>query len=585
MDPTDAVRGFLDALGVPPQRIPQSPQAQIALYRSLLDSKRILLVLDNARDAQQVRPLLPGSVGAVAVVTSRNLLSGLVALDGAHPITLDLLTEEAARQLLFRRLGAARVTAEPDAVQQIITRCARLPLALTIVAARAAQTGFPLRSLAEELSEAGQRLDALCADDPASEVRAVFSWSYVALSTPAARLFRLLGLHPGPDIATPAAGSLAGLPVPQVRVLLAELTRASLLIEHVPGRFVFHDLLRAYATDRARSIDSDQETHAATHRMLDHYLHTAYAAARLLAPGRDPIPLPAPQPGVTVEHGAALDWFTAEHAVLMAVVDHAAGFDTHIWQLACTADTFLDRRGHWHDLAGAGAAAVAAANRLSDPTGQALAYRILARARLRLGHPDEAYGRLGTALDLFSRIGDLAGQADTHLDFARVAVRQGPGALADALEHVRQAHALHTVTGHRLGQAQTLNAMGWSHARLGDHPQALRCCLQALPVLQEWDDREGQAFAWDTLGYAHHHLGDHDAAVSGYMRALDLCRELGDRYLEADILTRLGDTHLAANEPKATRDAWRDALDILTELGHPDAAQVRVRLTALDTPD
>jgi DNA-binding SARP family transcriptional activator/tetratricopeptide (TPR) repeat protein len=584
MDPAEAVRGFLDALGVPPQRIPQSPQAQIALYRSLLDGKRILLVLDNARDAQQVRPLLPGSVGAVAVVTSRNLLSGLVALDNAHPITLDLLTGEAARQLLCRRLGADRVAAEPDAVQQIITRCARLPLALTIVAARAAQTGFPLRSLAAELGEAGQRLDALCADDPASEVRAVFSWSYVALSTPAARLFRLLGLHPGPDIAAPAAASLAGLPVPQVRVLLAELTRAGLLIEHVPGRFVLHDLLRAYATDRARSIDSDQETRAATHRMLDHYLHTAHAAARLLAPGRDPVPLPAPRSGVTVEHGAALDWFAAEHAVLMAAMDHATGFDTHVWQLACAVETFLDRRGHWHDLAGAGATAVAAASRLSDPTGQALAYRILARARLRLGHPDEAYGRLGTALDLFSRIGDLAGQADTHLDFARVAVRQGPGALADALEHVRQAHALHTVTGHRLGQAQTLNAMGWSHARLGDYPRALRCCLQALPVLRDRDDREGQAFAWDTLGYAHHHLGEHAEAVSGYLRALDLCRELGDRYLEADILTRLGDAHLAANEPKATRDAWQEALDILTGLDHPDAAQVRVRLAALDTP-
>ncbi|MEV6847139.1 BTAD domain-containing putative transcriptional regulator [Actinoplanes sp. NPDC051411] len=588
MDPAEAVRGFLDALGVPPHRIPQNAQSQIALYRSLLDGKRILLLLDNARDAQQVRPLLPGSAGAVAVVTSRNLLSGLVAVDGAHPVRLDLLTDDAARQLLRSRLGAARVDAEPDAARQIIASCARLPLALTIVAARAAQTGFPLRVLAAELAEAGRRLDALCADDPASEVRAVFSWSYVALSSAAARLFRLLGLHPGPEVATAAAAGLAGLPAPRARVLLAELTRASLLTEHAPGRFAFHDLLRAYAIDRARGTDSDQERHTAEHRMLDHYLHSAHAAARLLAPARDLVALPAPRPGVDPEHPAdhkaALVWFTAEHAALMAAVHHAAagGFDAHTWQLAGTLDTFLDRRGHWHDLAVIGHAAVAAANRLTDPAGQAVARRILARAQLRLGHFDDARTRLGEALDLFSRLGDLAGQADTHLDLARVAVRQGAAALAGALHHVRQAQALHAVTGHRLGQAQTLNAVGWSHARLGDYPQALRCCLEALPLLRELDDCEGQTFAWDTLGYAHHHLGEQAEAVSCYRQALDLCRELGDRYLETGILTWLGDAHRAAHEPKAARDAWRHALDILTELGHPDAGEVRVRLAALD---
>jgi DNA-binding SARP family transcriptional activator/tetratricopeptide (TPR) repeat protein len=588
MDPAEAVRGFLDALGVPPQRIPQSPQSQIALYRSLLDGRRILLLLDNARDAQQVRPLLPGSVGAVAVVTSRNLLSGLVAVDGAHPVRLDLLTEDAARQLLCRRLGAARVDAEPEAVEQIVTSCARLPLALTIVAARAAQTGFPLRILAAELAEASRRLDALCADDPASEVRAVFSWSYIALSTPAARLFRLLGLHPGPDVATVAAAGLAGLPTSQVRVLLAELTRASLLTEHAPGRFAFHDLLRAYAIDRARDTDSDEERHTTAHRMLDHYLHSAHAAARLLAPARDLVALPAPRPGVVPEHPAdhkaALDWFTAEHAALMAAVHHAAahGFDTHTWQLAATLEIFLDRRGHWHDLAGVGRAAVAAANRLTDPTGQPAAYRILARAQLRLGHLDDAHTQLCQALDLFSRVGDLVGQADTHLDLARVAVRQGAAALPGGLHHVQQAHTLHTVTGHRLGQAQTLNAIGWSHARLGDYPEALRCCRQALPLLRELDDCEGQTFAWDTLGYTHHHLGHQAEAVSCYRRALDLCRELGDRYLETGILTWLGDAHRAAEEPKAARDAWREALDILTELGHPDAGEVRDRLAALE---
>ena len=230
----------------------------MALYRSLLAGQRVLVLLDNARDAAQVRPLLPGSPGCLAIVTSRNHLTGLIAGHGAYPLGLDLLTPEGARELLARRVGAGRAGREPDAVDEIIDGCARLPLALTIAAARAATSpGFPLAVFAADLREAGHALDQFDGDDEATDIRAVFSWSYRALSPDTARMFRLLGLHPGPDITAAAAASLAGIAPDRARVLLAELTRGHLLSEHRPGRYAFHDLLRAYATEQARDRDDD----------------------------------------------------------------------------------------------------------------------------------------------------------------------------------------------------------------------------------------------------------------------------------------------------------------------------------------
>lgn len=589
IDPAEAVRGFLDALGVTRQHLPPNPAAQTALYRSLVDGKKVLVLLDNARDAQQVRPLLPGASGAVAVVTSRNRLPGLVAVDGAHPISLDLLTMDEAHDLLSRRLGPERVAAEPRAVRQIINRCARLPLALTIAATRAGQTGFPLTLLAAELTEAAQRLDILSADDPASEVRAVFSWSYAALSPSAARLFRLLGLHPGPDISTSAAASLAALPPPLVREPLAELIRANLLTEHAPGRHTFHDLLRDYATEQAAITDPDQERHAAVRRTLDHYLHTAHAAAQLLDPVWDSLALPPPRAGVSVEpftnHERAMAWFTADHAVLLTAVHHAAsaGFDAHTWQLAQTLVTYLDRRGHWNDLASVGSGAIHAADRLGDRVGQAVAHSIVARARRRHGRYEEAHIHLRHALDLFGRTGNLPGQADVYIELARLEAWRSPGAVPELLALASQAHALYQSCGHRLGQAQSLTAIGWSHARLGDDARALSSCRQALPVLEEFDDSERQAYAWESMALAHLHLGRCWEAVTCFRRALGLCRGFGDRYLEADILDRLGDTHHAAHDADTAGDAWGHALTILTELGHPQADQVRVKLTALRT--
>ena len=590
MAPSEAVRQFLDALQMPPERIPVDLDAQAALYRSLLGGKRVLVVLDNARDTAQVRPLLPGAPGCLVLVTSRNQLTSLIATDAAHPITLDLLTDHEARELLAQRLGADRVAAEPQAVEQIITRCAYLPLALALVAARAAlQPHTALHRLSDDLRDTRHRWQTLSGDDPATDVRAIFSWSYQALTPPAARLFRLLGLHPGPDIAGATAASLAGLPTSTVRPVLTELAQASLLAEYAPGRYSFHDLLRAYASDLAQRIDTDQQRHSTTHRILDHYLHTAHTANRQLFPARDPITLTPPTPGTTPEHPAgyqqAMDWFAVERPALLATVDHAAvtGFDTHTWQLAWTLDTFLDRRGHWHDWAATGRAAVAAAHRLADPTAQTRAHRNLAFAYTRLDRFDDAYTQFNQALKVATQTGDQTAQAYTHHHLSYLWQRRGNH--PQALDHARQALTLFQAAGHQQGQAFALNEVGWCHALLGDYQQTLIACQQALSLFQEIGNRFGQAGTWARIGYAHHHLGNHTNASTCYQHALTLCRDLGARYYEADTLINLGDTHHATGNLQAARDAWQQALTILDDLDHPDADQLRTKLATLDVSD
>jgi DNA-binding SARP family transcriptional activator len=397
MSPAEAIWPFLDALGVPMERIPAGLDQQAALYRSVLAGKRVLVVLDNARDVEQVRPLLPGTPGCAVVVTSRDQLTPLVATEGAHPLTLDLLDIDDASELLKRRLGADRVAAEPGPVHDIIKACAGLPLALAIVAARAAlRPDFPLAQLAAELRDTPGALNGLDAGDSGSDIRHVFSGSYRTLSPDAARLFRLLGVHPGPDISEAATSSLAGVSRNLLRPQLTELTRANLLTEHVPGRYTFHDLLRAYAAEQANTVDSEDSRRAARRRLFDHYLHSASAAARELAPQREHIALALPQPGVSPEgladHDAALAWFASEHPVLVAAIDiaSATGFEKHTWQLAKMVVTFLDRRGLWHDWVKVQTIAADAARRVGDREGQAHALNGLGLGYARSGRPNDA---------------------------------------------------------------------------------------------------------------------------------------------------------------------------------------------------
>lgn len=583
--PAEGLRGFLEALDVPPARVPVDLAARSALYRSLLVDRRMLVVLDNVRDADQARPLLPGSRGCLAVITSRSILSGLVAAEGARPVVLDVFDQAEAQQMLAMRLGRERLAAEPEAVEEIIARCASLPLALAVAAARAAtHPGFPLAALADELRAARGGLDALSGDDPATDVRAVFSWSYEQLSKPARRLFRLLGLLPGPDITVPAVSSLARLPIDRTRTLLAELAGACLVTAQSPGRYAFHDLLRAYATELAHGADTAQERHDALHRLLDHRLHSACAADRLLDPHRDPITVPAAQPGVVIEehadHEQAMSWLTAELPGILAAIDLAAtaGFDAHAWRLAWAVAYFLERRGHWEAWADAQQTALLSARRLVDRAGQAHAHRSLGRVHVHLDRVPEALTHLRHAQRFYREAGDPAGEARVHFDLCWLLAREGEH--RTSLEHAEQALELFRGIGHRSGQARALNNIAWGHNYLGEYEQALVAAEEALRLNEEIADRYGNADTWDTLGNAHSGLGHRAESIACYQRAAELYRDLGHRWAEANTIAGLGDAHHAAGSVKAAREAWRRAVTILDELGHPDADAVRAKLAS-----
>jgi DNA-binding SARP family transcriptional activator/tetratricopeptide (TPR) repeat protein len=581
--PADALTALLESLDMPAGRISPRLDARAGLYRSLLAGRRMLIVLDNARDEAQVRSLLPGDPACVVLVTGRSQFAGLVAAEGARPLTLDVLSETEARQLLATHLGTERVAAEAVEVAELTALCARLPLALAITAARAAlRPEFPLASLAADLRDVRQRLDWLDAGDQAADVRAVFFWSYRLLGESAARMFRLLGIHPGPDITAAAAASLTGIPPAQAPTALAELTRAHLLTEYIPGRFAFHDLLRAYATERAHADDSLAERRAAIHRALDHYLHTANNGMLLIDEAPWPL-MPQPhQPGAVPEelgsYAQAMAWFTAEHPVLRAMICEAAhsGFHAHASQLPAAMESYLSRTGRWDEWATVNRTALAAARRLGDQQAQARAHYCIGHALYHKGSRRSGRPHIEYALRLLKKIGDGSGQARTHTAIASALGEQRR--YGQALEHAECALHLCQKGGDRAGQAFALNEVGWYHAALGDHQRALRYCAMALAQHRELGHRFGEASTLDSLGYCCHQAGRYDEAAAYYQQALRALADVGDRYFRAHTLIHLGETHHATGHHEATRDAWQQALAILDDLHHPDAATIRGKL-------
>jgi DNA-binding SARP family transcriptional activator/tetratricopeptide (TPR) repeat protein len=578
LDPARAVRALLDALGVPPERVPTGLDGQIALYRGLLGARRMLVLLDNARDAEQVRPLLPGSPTCLALVTSRDQLAPLVA-EGARPLALGLLSTVEARELLAARLGPA---ADPGAVDDVVAACAHLPLALCIAAARAEITGFPLATLAAELAGAGDRLGALDAGDPATQVRAVFSWSYAALSEPAARVFRLLGLHPGPDVTAAATASLAGVPPARAAALLGELARASLVGEHSPGRYARHDLLAAYAAELTAAVDPAADRQAAIGRMVDHYVHTAHAGRLLHDPGtRIPqwLPLGVPPVGVTPEpladSQAGFAWVAAELAVLRGIW-RLPGVDARIWQLAWGLSVVLDRMARWREWAAVWEAAVAATDRLGDLGATGYACRELAEAHIWLGDYPAAYVRLERAMELGAAVGDKVGGGNAHLSYGVAVGRQGDSERAVA--ELEEALRYYQEAGFEGGQASALNCASWGYALLGDSRRALDYARQALVLYRRTRYPWGFASAHENMGWAHHQAGDHAEAVPWYREGARLYAEVGDRYQEADTRVHLGDALASLGERDQARAAWAQALAILDDMGHPEADDVRAKL-------
>jgi DNA-binding SARP family transcriptional activator len=484
---TDAVRGFLTALGVPPERIPPDADGQAALYRSLLADRRMLILLDNALDAEQVRPLLPGSRQCLVLVTSRNRLTGLAAAEGAQLMMLGVLTEAESYDLLAMSLGGGRAIAEPVAVSELIALCGRLPLALCDAAARAiTRPALPLAWLVAEMRDARRRLDVLETGESATSVRMVFSWSQAKLGPTASRMFRLLGIHPGPDISDSAAASLSGLPSEQAYLALAELCDEHLLTEYVPGRYICHDLLRSYAVEEVMTRESEADRQAAVHRVLDHYLVAAGVASGFLDPCHTKVVRTRPQPGVMREEIAgpaqAAEWFENERQVLLAMIGRATegGYAPYAWELPWVAGWYFQDKACWERLAAAQESALALAARLGNLAGLATANQHLGWLRFLLGDIVCSGHHLDEAIKLAGQLGDWRLCALAGL--SRAYVLQAQDRIMEAMVQAMQALRLYHAVGDSRGESRALYAIGWYLIQRGDHQQAIHFSSDALRI-------------------------------------------------------------------------------------------------------
>lgn len=579
----DVLPGFLDALGVRAESVPASVADQAALYRSVLAGKRILLVIDNARDAEQVRSLMPGSSGCLVLVTSRNQLTGLVA-EGARVLCLEPFTDDEARDLLTRRLGTDRVEREPDAAGELIRLCARLPLALSVAAANAAtHADFSLATLVGQFRNRG--LDLLDTGDANTTARTVFARSYCHLSEPAARAFRLLGIHPGPDISLPAAASLTAVAAEETRKALDELARAHLIEEHRPDRFTFHDLLRAYAAELAERLDPEADRRAAVHRVLDHYLHTAAAPPVRFSPYKSALRLPPPMPGVTptdlTDKYQAMAWFEAEAPVLLALTYYAAGhgFDEHAWGIPWAMTSYLNRSGRRYDYVATCRIALAAAERLADKWAMAQLNRDLAHAHALIADYDTARLHACRSLELFRELQDRESEAVVLITLAYALYLEGR--YAEGLGHALDAQRMLEEGWHWWTRATLENLTGLLYAQVGKYQEALAHCQRALSQHREAGYRGGLADSLSGLGLIHQRLGDFAQARSCYEQALEVSRDSGHLFGEGSLLIGLGDTLAASGEAAGAREAWLRAEQILGQMSHPLADEARARLATL----
>ncbi|MEN3358329.1 MAG: hypothetical protein V7637_2311 [Mycobacteriales bacterium] len=568
---------FARGLGVPAADIPAEPDEAAALYRSVLDGRRVLIVLDNAARAEQVRPLLPGTPGCRVLVTSRDRLAPLVALDGARRLDLDVLTRPEAVALLTQLVGEGRLGPRPADAVELVELCARLPLAVRIAAAGVVD--HPDRGVADHLARlrAGDVLSQLALDgDERAAIRANVDLSYDRLDADGQRLFRRLGLVPGPDFTAGAAAALVGTAGPTGGRLLERLAAVSLIERPAGGRYQFHDLLRRYAADRAGRDDPDPA--GARTALLRWYLRATRTAARLLYPGKvrlpDP-PLPA-SPGPPTHgtpevrfatHEAALAWLDAELANLVAAVAAAAEAGPHelAWQLAdALRGYFWTRRCSAEWLAVAGAA-VAAAERAGDALGRAAAELNLADACWSLGDYPPALTHYGAAHEFAARAGWVEGEAAASTN--RGNVHQELGRLADAAADYRRALAGYERAGQPARQAAALANLGALHHQSGRLETAAEHYGRALALHRDNDDQAGQALTLNVIGVVQRDLGRLDEALTHLTRAAALSAEIGDRYGQARAAENLARTHCDAGRHRAALDAAQASLELSRETG------------------
>jgi DNA-binding SARP family transcriptional activator len=567
----DAIRQLLAGLGVPPGRIPFEEEAQVGLYRSTIAGRRVLIVLDNARGAEQVRPLLPGDSRCHVLVTSRDQMRSLIATEGAQLVGLSPLSKEDAREALSRRLGAARADAEADAVERLIELCGGLPLALSVVAARAAT--YPthsLSSLATELSESGNSLTALADPDSAVDARASLSLSYRALSPEAARLLRLSSLHPGAELSREAMASMAAIDTVTTAAVLDELERVHLMTRPEPAFYASHGLVRAFASELA-DADPPAEMDYARRRMLDHYRKSALEAMRRLRPVRSPVEIGEALPGVTA---MAFDgpedsfaWFARMYPVLRVLLEQSVefGLPEYTWQLAWALDPFHTSQARWLDKIAVHRLALAAAVKLADPTLQAHSHRNLGEAFKGSGDDRQAMRHLELAQRLYDELGNWADQARNLTVIVSVML---DGNLPDqAKHHALRAVELSVEMGGSREQAVAYNNLACAHRIAGDQVAAIQCAERALALLDESGEVAFRASVLSTLGQSQCRFGDYEQGLDRLLAALDIFRTMHDRREEVRTLRVIATAQRTAGNLPAARHAWQSALLILTDLG------------------
>lgn len=588
LSPEQALDGFLRALNVPPHAIPADRDNLAATYRSLLAGRRMLIVLDNASTPEQVRPLLPGSATCLVIVTSRNRLSGLIARDGADRISLDVLPAVDALTLLREVIGPDRVDSEPDAAVELARRCAYLPLALRIAAERVAdRPHHSIADLVDELASEHGRLDVLAADDDeTTAIRSVFSWSYRALPASAARLFRLLGLYPGPDISLDTIIALTGITMADVRRQADTLVSMHMLAEGEPLRFSCHDLLREYANERAHIEEPAQERQKATRRLYEWYLHTAHAAQCAFYPQHPLIPIdpiaPDCRPLDFTSREGALKWFVAEHANLLAIISRAPTDGQYAvgWQLPNAVDAYLAARYRFADRVKVHQLGLATALHVGSQLGAAWANGYLAESYIDTQRYDDAMGYLQSQLKVAREIDYSFGEGCALVDLARVYVELGQ--YQRVADHAQRALGIFRNIGHPRNEALCLSHLGNASRKTGDFEQAMAYLRQALDISADIKDLGVQGIALRYMSTVQREVGLFEDAVTSLGRAATMWRQYGASYAQGEVLVELGTVLNDMSRNDEARDVWQEALVILEDIGHPQANEVRKRLDTLD---
>jgi DNA-binding SARP family transcriptional activator/Flp pilus assembly protein TadD len=583
--PSDVLARFLRDLGMNPAQIPVGEEERSARYRSLLTDRRVLIVLDDATDAAQVRPLLPGSASCAVLVTSRGRMPDLA---GSRVVDLDVLALPEARTLFAGIVGADRAEADQQATAEVLTACAGLPLAIRIAGARlAARGGWNVRTLARRVSDERGRLDELQVGNLA--VRACFEVSFASLSgsgqpgsVDPARAFRLLGVWPGPSIGLRAAVALLGQPEGAVADALEVLVDAHLLDSPGPDVYRFHDLLRVYAADRARAQETEEDRRDAIIRLLTWYLHSTEAAARVISPQHTRVPLDPPPAEVRPLGFATLDgalnWCEAERARLVAAVRLAAESGLHqiAWELPAAAMSFFYRRSHWINWVATHQIGLASARQVGDRLAEAWMLNNLGMAYGQQ-QMEESIGCFEQALALYRELGDAQGEtrAANNMANAYFVLRRFKEALAAAQKSL----PMQRQVGNRYGEGIVLGILGGAYRELAQFDEAIEYLEQALALFRELGDRDSEADSLSDLGAAYFSRGGMGQAIASLREALAIRRDIGDRHGQALTLHQLGLTLQRAGQQGEARQLLIEALHLLEELGdHAQAAQVRANL-------